>query len=308
MADWALTTPVAFIIFNRPDTTERVFAEIARARPAKLLVIADGARAHRAGEADRCAASRAIIDRVDWKCDISTNYSDVNLGCKNRLASGIDWVFEQVPEAIILEDDCLPHPSFFRFCDELLDKYREDERVAQIGGSNFQMGRPRGTGSYYFSRYNHIWGWATWRRAWKHYDVTMRAWNTLAKEDWLAKVFAAHGQVEFWRTRFDMAAGQKIDTWDYQWNFAAWMNDLYTVTPNRNLISNIGFGPEATHTKRKGSLANMEVQGMDFPLVHPDRMDIDADADAFTAARCFSLGPFYKRIAKKVLAVLQAGA
>ena len=125
MADGSLSTPVAFIIFNRPDTTEKVFAEIARARPPKLLVIADGPRATRAGEAERCAATRAIIGRVDWACELLTNYSDVNLGCKNRVASGIDWVFEQVPEAIILEDDCLPHPTFFRFCEELLDRYRD---------------------------------------------------------------------------------------------------------------------------------------------------------------------------------------
>src|SRR6185369_14461868 len=170
MADWALTTPVAFIIFNRPDTTEKVFAEIARARPPKLLVIADGPRAGRAGEADRCAATRAIIDRVDWDCKVLTNYSDVNLGCKNRVASGIDWVFEQVPEAIILEDDCLPDPTFFRFCEELLIRYREDERISQICGANFQFGRKRSNDSYYFSRYNHIWGWASWRRAWQHYD------------------------------------------------------------------------------------------------------------------------------------------
>ena len=129
MADWVLATPVAFIIFNRPDTTEKVFAEIARARPPKLLVIADGPRAGREGEAARCAATRAIIDRVDWQCEVLTNYSEANLGCRNRVASGIDWVFEQVPEAIILEDDCLPHSSFFRFCEDLLIRYRHEERI-----------------------------------------------------------------------------------------------------------------------------------------------------------------------------------
>src|SRR5512139_3287315 len=176
MSDWQLKTPVAFIIFNRPDTAERVFAEIAKARPPKLLVVADGPRANRSGEAEKCAATRAIIDRVDWDCEVLTNFSDTNLGCKNRVSSGIDWVFEQVPEAIILEDDCLPHPTFFRFCEELLERYRDDERIGMISGDNFQLGQKRTDASYYFSRYNHIWGWASWRRAWRHYDREASAW------------------------------------------------------------------------------------------------------------------------------------
>src|SRR6267142_406558 len=141
MSEWQLKTPITFIIFNRPDTTARVFAEIARAKPPKLLIVADGPRVDRMGEAERCAQTRAVVERIDWNCEVLTNYSSVNLGCRNRVASGIDWVFEQVEESIILEDDCVPHPTFFRFCEELLERYRDDERVSQIGGANFQLGR-----------------------------------------------------------------------------------------------------------------------------------------------------------------------
>jgi len=174
-----LRTPVVLIIFNRPPTTERVFAEIAKARPQKLFVVADGPRPERSGEAEKCAAARAVIDRVDWECEVLRNYAEVNLGCRQRPPTGISWVFEQVAEAIILKDDCVPHPTFFRFCEELLEKYREDERVMHISGSNFQPGYTRGPFSYYFSRFNPIWGWASWRRAWQHYDLNMKLWAEL---------------------------------------------------------------------------------------------------------------------------------
>jgi hypothetical protein len=164
MIQWHVNTPIAFFIFNRPDTTARVFEAIRQAQPSKLLVVADGPRSTRPGEAEKCAATRAIIDQVDWECEVLTNYSDVNLGCRHRVSSGLDWVFEQVEEAIILEDDCLPHPTFFRFCEELLEWYRHDHRIVAISGDNFQNGHQSGEFSYYFSRYVHIWGWATWRR------------------------------------------------------------------------------------------------------------------------------------------------
>ena len=282
MSDWQLNTPVAFIIFNRPDTTERVFAEIARAKPPKLLVVADGPRATRQGEAEKCAATRAIVDRVDWNCEVLTNYSEVNLGCKNRVASGLDWVFEQVPEAIILEDDCLPHPTFFRYCEELLGRYRDDERIGQIGGVNFQFGRGRTDDSYYFSRYNHIWGWASWRRAWKNYDVSLTLWPLVREREALLDILGTQRQVKHWATIFQLCYDSKIDTWDYQWTFANMINHSLTILPNVNLISNIGFGENATHTTEDSQLANMAVVKMQFPLVHPAYVIRDARADLIT--------------------------
>ena len=151
MREIPLDTPVAFIIFNRPESTARVFESISRARPRQLFVIADGPRAHRADEPQRCMLTRRIIDRIDWRCEVVTHYSEENLGCRNRVSTGLSWLFEKVPEAIILEDDCVPHPTFFPYCVELLDRYRDDSRVGMISGDNFQFGRRAGDGSYYFS-------------------------------------------------------------------------------------------------------------------------------------------------------------
>ncbi|MEW6491011.1 MAG: glycosyltransferase family 2 protein, partial [Cyanobacteriota bacterium] len=164
-----MKTPVVFIIFNRPDTTQKVFEAIRQAHPPLLFVIADGPRPNKPGEDQKCAATRAIIDQVDWDCEVLTNYSEINLGCERRVSSGLNWVFDTVEEAIILEDDCLPHPTFFSFCEELLDYYRNDQRVMVITGQNVQFGRKRTDYTYYFSRYNHCWGWASWRRAWRSY-------------------------------------------------------------------------------------------------------------------------------------------
>ncbi len=303
MPEFKLSTPVAFLIFNRPETTERVFNEIARARPPKLLVVADGPRASRAGEAERCAQTRAVIARVDWDCEVLTNYSDVNLGCKMRVATGIDWIFEQVEEAIILEDDCLPDPSFFRYCEEMLVRYRDNPRVGMISGGNLQFGRKRGNGSYYFSRYTHIWGWASWRRAWSLYDREITRWPAFRDQGWLDRLFETQGERDYWRTSFQLVHDGKLDTWDCSWTFAALVNGLLQVVPNENLISNIGFGPDATHTHVEGAHANMATAPLAFPLVHPDFVLQDVDADRFIASD--QIAPSFarrqwRRIARKL--------
>ena len=202
MPEFKLNTPVALLIFNRPDTTERVFNAIAKAQPPKLLVVADGPRPQREGEAELCAQTRAIINRVDWDCEVITEFADSNMGCKRRVASGINWIFEQVEEAIILEDDCLPDPSFFRYCEEMLTRYRDNERVGMVSGGNLQFGRQRGTGSYYFSKYTHIWGWASWRRAWKYYDRDLTLWPAFRDQGLLTQIFETSGEQEYWRNSF----------------------------------------------------------------------------------------------------------
>lgn len=298
-----IKTPIAFIIFNRPDTTARVFAAIAKAKPSKLLVVADGPRKDRVGEAEKCAATRAIIDQVDWPCEVLTNYSDVNLGCKNRVSSGLNWVFEQVPEAIVLEDDCLPDPSFFRFCEEMLEKYRDDERIAMISGDNFQFGNKRGDASYYFSRYNHIWGWASWRRAWKSYDVSMKLWPQFRDDKCLDNLFANKTIKTYWHTAFEATHSGEIDTWDYQWVFASWANNMISIMPNVNLISNIGFGANATHTQGSSIYADMSVQPISFPLVHPNLILPHMVADDFTSRGMFS-NSLCKRVIQRVKAII----
>jgi hypothetical protein len=287
MPDFKLMTPVAFIVFNRPDTTERVFAEIAKARPPKLLVIGDGARSGKSGEAEKVEACRAIIKRVDWDCEVLTNFSEVNLGCKRRVSSGIDWVFEQVEEAIILEDDCLPEPTFFKFCQELLEKYRHDERVSMISGDNFQFGKKRGDGSYYFSNFHHIWGWATWRRAWSNYDRDAKIWPKMRDGRWLGSLGLGESGNQFWSKNFQAVFNGAIDTWDYQWVLSSWSQGRLAVIPQVNLISNIGFGQEATHTTGTSVYADMACEAMQFPLTHPDIFLASKVADDYTAENMF---------------------
>lgn len=300
MSDWQLKTPVAFIIFNRPDTTERVFAEIAKAKPPKLLVIADGPRANRPGEAEKCSATRAIIEKVDWDCEVLTNFSEVNLGCKQRVSSGINWVFGQVEEAIILEDDCLPDPTFFRFCQEMLERYRHDQRVGLISGDNFQFGRRWNDDSYYFSKYVHIWGWASWRDRWAgSYDVTMAKWPRIRDEGLLTDMVGNAREAAYWTKVFDRVHRGEIDTWDYQWVFANWMEERMTILPAVNMITNIGFDANATHTTGTSDLANLARYPLDFPLRHPLEVFRNIQADSFSEKKCFRV-PLVKRVRNKV--------
>jgi hypothetical protein len=278
-----METPVAFLIFNRPEVTERVFAAIAQARPRRLLVVADGPRAGKPGEAEKCAAARAVVARVDWPCEVLTNFAENNLGCKQRVASGLTWVFGQVEEAIIVEDDCLPHPDFFRFCTEMLARYREDERVALVCGSNFMHGQQFTPHSYYFGHYGHIWGWASWRRAWAAYDVTMQRWPALRATDWLWNTLRDQHAVKHWADCFDKTHEGAIDTWDYQWLFAWWSRGQMAVVPQVNLISNLGCDAGATHTKDFTDTASaLPVAPLAWPLRHPPAVECHEAADKFT--------------------------
>ena len=262
--------PIALLVFNRPDTTAMVFEAIRRIKPSKLLVVADGPRDDCPEEAEKCFAVRSIIEQVDWACEVKKNYSGANLGCRRRVSSGLDWVFEQVEEAIILEDDCLPHPSFFRFCEELLDYYRHDQRIAQISGCNFQFGLRRNEDSYYFSKYNHIWGWASWRDRWQGcYDVSILNWPEIRDGGWLADMHCEAKEVAHWKKIFEQVFLGKINTWDYQWTLACWLQSRLTVLPNCNLVSNIGFDENATHTTSKNRFADIPAEGIGFPLKHP---------------------------------------
>jgi hypothetical protein len=284
MTDFQLTTPVAFLIFNRPDTTARVFEAIRQAKPPKLLVVADGPRPDRPDDVEKCKAARAIIDGVDWDCEVLTNYSDVNLGCKSRVSSGLNWVFEIVEEVIILEDDCLPHSTFFRFCEELLDYYRHDERIMVISGDNFQFGRKcTDYNSYYFSRYPHCWGWATWRRAWKYFNFDMKLWPIIRDGEWLKSISHNSKDRRYWTKIFQSSYDNKVKSWAYCWTFACWIQNGLTILPNVNLVSNIGFGEGATHTSSsKSKVANLPVEEMIFPLKHPPFLLRHVEADDFT--------------------------
>lgn len=281
MSEFQLKTPVALIIFNRPDTTERVFAEIAKAKPPKLLVIGDGARVNRAGEAEKVAAARAIITRVDWECEVLTNYSEVNLGCKRRVSSGIDWVFEQVEEAIILEDDCLPHPDFFQFCEMMLGRYLLDTRIMMICGTNYLQNIPTIAESYFFSNYYPIWGWATWRRAWALYRVDMKAWESFDKKKQLHWIFGRKEIAHYYENMFQLI-DDDLEFWDIQWWFACIFQHGLAIVPRTNLITNIGVS--GTHTQTQGDFfTNMPTYSLDMDnIIHPEYVVPDIDLNRLT--------------------------
>lgn len=286
-----LETPILFLIFNRPETTQIVFEEIRKQQPKFLFVAADGPRKAVIEDDVKCKLARDIVlNGIDWDCELKTLFRTENLGCGLAPVQAINWFFENVEQGIVLEDDCLPHPSFFQFCSELLDKYKNNENVFGISGNNFQNGIQRGKDSYYFSHYSHIWGWASWRRAWKHYEFNITKLESFKKSNLIRKIDNRIIFRNYWMPKFDAVVMKDyFHIWDYQWLFAVWNNKAAIVIPNVNLVSNIGFGLDATHTNEVNSpFANMEVAAIEV-LTHPSKIEINREADKFTSRTVFTI-------------------
>lgn len=296
----SLDVSVVFLVFNRPETTAKVFDRIRAARPARLFIVADGPREKRAGDAEKCRQVRELIERgIDWPCVVVRDYSATNLGNGRRVASGITNAFKQVEAAIILEDDCLPDPTFFPFCAELLERYRDEARVGLIGGSHHQLESVPGDTSYYFCRYGNIWGWATWRRAWEKFDLEMNDWAQWRDAGNLERLFPDKAVQRFWRGTWNDVASGRGDTWDYQWTFCYMRHGMAGVLPRRALVENIGMGPDATHTAGMRDMC-APVSPMEFPLIHPDLIEPDREAEAKASRRFFSGSPLIKRLFAKL--------
>lgn len=281
-----LTTPILFMIFSRPETTALVFEVIRQARPTRLYVAADGPRVNKVGEAEKCKEAKNIIKGVDWDCEVHTLYRTQNLGLGQALSSAITWFFENEAEGIILEDDCLPSLSFFTFCAELLDRYRDDTRVMEIGGNNFEGSHVQLQDySYRFSNLTYIWGWATWRRAWKHFDFRMDHYLEINEKKYLEGAFGSIYERDYYSYVFEkMHCGdKKISSrtiWSYQWQFACKINSGLVVVPNCNLIKNLGFGEYATNTLNPTGVGyNLELETMQFPLRHPEFVMVDNERE-----------------------------
>jgi hypothetical protein len=254
-----------------------------------LYVAADGPRPGREDDKINCALTRAIINQVDWDCEVKTLFRDENLGCGFGVCSGISWFFEQVEEGIVLEDDCLPDISFFPFCNELLNKYKEDEDIYLIIGSNMQNGVKRGDASYYFSNYPITWGWASWRRAWNHFSYEIPHFHQSFKSGDLNHVFQSFQEKSYWRKKVKLGVTEKRNIWDYQWWFAIWKNKGITITPNTNLIVNLGFRNDGSHIFLHDSLREPSISNpIQFPLVHPKNKIINKFADQYTYKNIYS--------------------
>jgi hypothetical protein len=271
-SDHVFNTAVLFLVFNRLDTTQEVFKIIQKAKPPRLYLASDGARTDKKGEVLLVEDLREyILKNIDWDCEVKTLFREENLGCKMAVSSAIDWFFDNEEEGIILEDDCLPDPTFFEFSQEMLIRFKNDRRIGMISGDNFQHGRVRNRDSYYFSKYVHIWGWATWRDRWKaSYDVSIKKWPVIRGESWLEDIALNKKESKKWSEIFDLVYSKKIDTWDYQWVFANWIEGRLSVVPNVNLVCNIGFlRSDATHTRGYSPEANIPTRPILFPLNHP---------------------------------------
>ena len=247
-----------------------------------MYIAADGPREDFFEDITKVNKVREIVTAVNWNCEVKTLFHDNNLGCKNAVSSSINWFFEHEEQGIILEDDCLPHPDFFRFCDVLLDLYKNDDRVWVITGNNFQNGIKRGKGSYYFSRYNHVWGWATWRRAWKHYQGDISFWSNWKKsKDWKNKL-PDRIERRNWQKIFNQVYKGNINSWAYPWTACVWYHGGLTATPNVNLVSNIGFGSDSTHTKNKESSFTFMSTESIGTIRHPSEVVLNYAADRYT--------------------------
>jgi len=295
-----MDTPLLIIAWRRPHTLRLVIEAIRPIAPSRLFVACDGPNPERPEEIVKVADTRDVIEKeINWPCKIEYLYSDANLGCRMGVSRAISWFFDHVEEGIILEDDCVPHPDFFYYCTTLLEFYRDDTRVWCISGNNFQNGLKRGDGSYYFSRYNHVWGWASWRRSWTHYDHSLLKWPSLRDSGLLSTIFDDPIERRYWFRIWDTLFSRGIpDTWDYQWMFTCLINGGLTACPCSNLIENVGFGRDATHTTGI-PIDTQATEGIDA-IIHPSFILRDTTADRYTFDHhfCGKSSRFLSRLAR----------
>jgi len=300
-----LDTPILFLVFNRPETTREVWAEIRTIKPRTLFVSGDGPRKEVQTDKTRCAETRAIVESIDWPCEATYFFRDQNVGCGASVASALNWFFDNVPEGIILEDDCVPDQSFFPYCEELLRRYRTDDRIMIIGGANYGTEDRNDTESYYFSAFPHIWGWAPSARAWKKYQRTLEVCP--GKEKALLRSISRSRRFQkHWAKVFRRVRDGRVDTWDYQWVHAIWTNKGLAIIPTVNLVCNIGWGGESTHTKQSTHrLAHLPSHEMLFPLRHPQDILVAKDKDHWEFHRmiCPKI-PLAKRARRKRMEIV----
>jgi hypothetical protein len=277
-----LRTKVAtlLVIFNRPDKTEKVFQAIRHMKPSRLFIFADAPRQNNPSDIETCAATRAVIN-VDWDCEVQWKISDKNLGCRLGVSSAVSWFFEAVEEGIILEDDCVPHPAFFKFCEDLLQHYRDDPRIFGISGNNFTENRPLDS-SYYFLKTTHIWGWASWRRNWKLFDLFATDWPAIKASEKISRFLNKEHTRNFWNGILEDLYCARGDTWSGGIIYTMLAYDMLGISPKYNLVSNIGFGNTGVHpTPENHKLANVPFHPLEFPLVHPDQISLSVDFDEY---------------------------
>ncbi len=303
--EWDRTTPVLLAVFNRPEKTQQVFEAIRQAKPQRLFIAADGPREGVNTDAENCRRTREVVNKVDWECEVETLFRDVNSGGSGPgISSAVNWFFGQVDEGMILEDDCVPNLSFFYFCQEMLRKYRNDQRVMHVSGSNFRFGDRVGDGTYYFSKVVNVWGWATWKRAWSIFDYDMESFPQFVEQRLIESIYASEKiQKEYIRT-FGNAYDNTWKCWDRRWMFAVYINNGLSVVPNHNLVANIGFGAEASAEYYEDDLAiNMPTQKIE-EITHPPFMVPHRKVDEHYHLEVFTHPPLAKRMRRKISKII----
>jgi hypothetical protein len=286
-----MKVPVLLIVYNRDQTLNKVLESLMNVGVEKLYIASDGPNKNKLRDEEKVKNVRVIIKKLKWKCDVQYLIREENCGCKMGVSTAIDWFFNYEDSGIILEDDCIPNESFWTFCEIMLDKYKHDERVMTISGTNSQDGTLRGDASYYFSKYNHVWGWATWKRAWNFYDGNISFWPEMRKTDMWINKFQDQVERHYWEDIFDEVynSSEKWDAWDYPWTCCIWRMGGLNIMPNYNLVSNIGFGPDATHTKSiESEFSNNPTSVVKkFKLLKEELIAEDSNADAYTFKKHF---------------------
>jgi hypothetical protein len=267
-------TPVLFLIFNRPDTTAIVFEAIRKKRPRYLFIAADGPRTDKPGEVELCEQTRQIATNIDWNCEVKTLFRTSNMGCGRAIKSAIDWFFENVEEGIILEDDCLPASTFFDFCGLMLQRFRAEEKVMLISGTNYLFGKLKSKDLFFFSSIVAIWGWATWKRAWNHMSLDISSVNDALIE----KTYAYAPYRSYIKNMISEVHNDKVDTWDIQWACSVLKHGGVGIVPYMNQVSNVGHS--GTHTLKEPSMfINMPQHELDFNAAIPSQPMVNQQAD-----------------------------
>jgi hypothetical protein len=297
-------TAILFLVFNRPDATRKVFEKIREIKPSQLFIAADGYRSDKPEEKEKCEEVRnLIVNSIDWPCDVKKLFRDHNLGCGPAVSEAITWFFEHVEEGIILEDDTLPSKSFFGFAKELLQLYRNDESVWHIGGNSYNPYKMRSP--YYFSAYPHIWGWATWRRAWNNYRYQLDDIDPKKFFKNINDLFLTYSEIKFWTDFYnEYLKISERTTWDYQWTCRMWYNKGLAILPRDNLITNIGFAEGATHTVDANSwIATLKANEIETPK---NKLPVKQNkkADLFTSRKVFGIRSTGRRILRDLKKVI----
>lgn len=296
MAEKQFDVPILMLAFRRPETTKKVFERVREIRPKELFIEVNGPRKGFPEDVSEVQKVKDIFKKIDWPCKVHKLYREWNIGCFKGISLSIDWFFSKVDKGIILEDDCVPTKDFFFFCKEMLQKYKNDERVMHIAGYNFQRGWRRENYSYYFSKYPYIWGWATWKRAWKKYDPQVKLSQLILNKKYLKDIFPNYFERRYVEGILRSFLSKKADTWDVQWVFTLLANNGLSIVPNKNLVENIGFEGHHTHTKPIDSYLSMKTDNLRSPLIHPPFVIQDRKSD-----KRYAFWMFRKSLEKNIL-------